>query len=112
MKAASACFAAILVAVSLPLAGAVQAEEALRVRTISVAHQDLDLSSEADARTLLQRIKRAGQQACRLNGEMMLSRQAQECRRDAVATAVHRVKAPTLAAALDRDVIASLAAGG
>lgn len=66
--------------------------------SVAVMRADLRLDREEDANRMLSRIDRAARQACRSNERMDLSmrRAAQQCRRDAVETAVRRLNAPVV----------------
>jgi UrcA family protein len=89
------------------LAGAPTSTE-LRLGHVPVRYHDLDLRKEADAQVLLGRLESAAVTACGGNPrfhpsyELMPKRTVevfQECRRNAVATAVTKVGAPALSQA-------------
>ena len=84
------------------------ASHALTVGSVPVRYQDLDLRQSADARVLLGRLEQAAVEACGGNPrfhssyDLMPRRTVevfQECRRNAVATAVAKVGAPALSQA-------------
>ena len=91
--AAAALAALLACAPAAAVAG--QGHDAARVR---VAHQDLDLTAEAGARVLLQRLQTAAGVACRRDEGPRVSRDQTDCRRAAVAGAVRRADAPALTA--------------
>lgn len=75
------------------------------VRTERVTYADLDLSRQADARILLDRIKKAAYRACggdprRHPAHTLMPRRTEmafkDCREDAVARAIDSIDAPVL----------------
>ena len=88
---------AALGAVAAPAAAAA-AEQVRLVERVSYA--DLDLSHEADAQRLLNRLRRAAASVCE-SGDVSLARQAQarSCRQSAIAIAVAKLQAPLVARA-------------
>ena len=67
---------------------------------ITVNYKDLDLSREADAKTMLQRIKDAAERICDLRGTAdLLTKSAREaCVKDTVNDAVASLNSPLVAA--------------
>jgi UrcA family protein len=80
-----------------------------RIDSITVRVSDLDLQKDADVQTLLGRLQRAAVKACGGNPRFhpsyaLMPRHTtevfQQCRRNAIATAVTTIGAPKLASAL------------
>lgn len=81
------------------LAGTAQAAPRRELLMARVQIGDLDLASEAGAATMLSRLSSAARELCALpRSEMFRGREGREwrCRREAVAAAVARLKAPPL----------------
>jgi len=80
-------------ALAAPAAAAPTAEQVRLVERVSYA--DLDLSKEADAQRLVNRLRRAAADVCE-NGDISLARQSQAraCRQSAMAMAVAELQAP------------------
>jgi UrcA family protein len=89
---------AALGALAAPAAAAPAGEAFHLVQRVSYA--DLDLSKEADAQRLLNRLRRAAADVCE-SGDISLARQAQSraCRQSAMAMAVAELQAPLVAQA-------------
>jgi UrcA family protein len=116
----SVLFAAVAVPMLASSAlAAAPVEKMELVGRVHVAYRDLDLRKEADARVLLERLKRAAYDACGGNPRLYLSYRMvpertvevfKECREEAVAGAVAAVHSDTLERLADNRVGGS--AGG
>jgi UrcA family protein len=108
VKSALLAFAAIA-AVSVPAA----ADPVMQSYSVRVAHADLDLGSEAGARTAIARIEQAAAQACgkrpapRLIGATQTHR---ACLADVTLKAVETINAPVLTALYGRTTSVTVAA--
>lgn len=86
------------------IAGIAQAGDDLMIRKdVAVTYSDLDVSTEAGARALLSRIEKAAAEACGKSpfyyssysiAPSLASKQFDECRTNAINSAVKSVKAP------------------
>jgi UrcA family protein len=88
--------------------GAHSDESAVKRKVIArvhVAYDDLNIQREADARVMLERLKRAAYRACGGNPRLYLTYEVmphytieafRECREDAIAAAVAGINSPTL----------------
>ena len=109
MKTTVACLAAaVALAGLLPISA--QAQEPASVRKVFVPYDDLNVSEEAGARTLLGRINAAGLKACRRDSDKGVAREAVKCRKAAVAEAVRDVRSPMLTALFEGETPATVLA--
>jgi len=105
----SFCLSILAAAAFAPIASADTASTTDHVsRVVEVG--DLDLHSQAGARTAARRIHQAADYVC--GGESLLWRQAsdfQSCRNDAIDRALASLKAPMVSAALGRQTSTGMA---
>lgn len=108
--AAAACALALTYAVT-PVA---RADTFTDVPKIAVKYGDLNLATDAGARTLYRRIATAARQVCPA-GEgsriLKLDAMARTCIRESISRAVHEVNSPRLAEVAAADVARPLGAG-
>jgi UrcA family protein len=69
-------------------------------RAVEVRYADLDLSTEADAEVLMQRLERASRRVCRTNGRQFAAERADynRCRAESVEKSVAQIGSPILTA--------------
>ena len=108
---AAVCVTALATALTVGLADQTAAAEPLRAPEARVSFADLRIEREADARTLLRRIRLSATRLCGgPEAGLWRMRALQACRDEAVADAVRKVRSPMLTAVHSGDPITVLLA--
>ena len=94
-------------AIAAPAIGSAAPPRQLDNSSVTVSYADLDINSEAGAKVLYSRLKRAAEQVCgtrsnTINGSLAQTLRARECFRDALEASVEK---------LDSDVLEGIHAG-